>query len=94
MITGRAFPVGPVAADADWEMFTADISEVVITKLNGRRTNWSMSHGRLSEDFQRSNGIKATPKRSIGQYLEGASHRVPTSPKQRRGVTPTLWTAT
>ncbi len=33
-ITGRAIPVGPVTADADGEMFTADITEVVITKLN------------------------------------------------------------
>ena len=38
-ITGRAIPVGPVTTDgaseqADGEMFTADITEVVVTGLN------------------------------------------------------------
>ena len=43
-----------------------------------------MSHGRLSEDFERSNGIEATPKRRIGQYLEVS---IPPGPDQSQTAT-------
>jgi hypothetical protein len=54
-ITGRAIPAGPVTAEdtseqADGEMFIADITEVVITKLNAEATklvveSWTPKRG-------------------------------------------------
>ena len=49
-ITGRAIPAGPVTEDADGEMFTADITEVVITKLNAEANklvveSWTSERG-------------------------------------------------
>ena len=37
-IAGRAVPAGPAGEGADGEMFVADITEVVITRLNPEAT--------------------------------------------------------
>lgn len=49
-IAGRAIPAGPIGAESDGDLFHADISEVVITRLNPEATmlvieSWTPQRG-------------------------------------------------
>jgi hypothetical protein len=49
-IAGRAIPAGPITDGADGDLFVADISEVVVTRLNQEATllsieSWTPSRG-------------------------------------------------